>query len=118
MSASAPPKCTQCKTATLQSRRPRTSKPKVCGATRIERLAVDEQTSANLSDLLAISVSSSLKRHSPIIEHRAAKIRPVYMGDRMMSPNDGHRSNELMSPEINSMLRDERVHIRSKHDDG
>lgn len=65
-----------------------------------------------------ISVSSSLKRRSPLIDHRAAKIRPIYMANNMLSPNENHRSNELMNPEINSMLRDERVHIRAKHDDG
>lgn len=51
-------------------------------------------------------------------DHRSAKMRPIYMGDSMLSPNENHRSNELMSPEINSMLRDDRVHIRAKHDDG
>lgn len=70
-------------------------------------------------------MSSSLKRSSPIVEHhRAAKIRPNYGNHHhgnhvsLLSPNENYRSNELRSPEINSMLREERAHIRPKHDDG
>lgn len=70
--------------------------------------------------VLLLAVSSSLKRTSPIVHHRAAKIRPHYANHGMMSPSeqDRMRSNELMSPEINSMLPDDRAHVRPKHDDG
>lgn len=73
-----------------------------------------------------------MKRTSPVVHNRAAKIRPTYvnhhhMNDSLLSPGNSrpipsgrHSSTlELMSPEINSLSPDGRPHhIRPKHDDG
>lgn len=82
----------------------------------------------------AAPAAVSLKRSSPIVHHRVSKIRPHYpehhLNDSLLSP-ESHREQlstssgrhsatmELMSPDINSMLPDDRSHhIRPKHDDG
>lgn len=66
-----------------------------------------------------------IKRTSPIVNHRPAKIRPHYVNhvnDSLLSPgsHSGRHSTtaELMSPEISSLLPEERAHLRPKHDDG
>lgn len=71
-------------------------------------------------------LDTGLKRSSPIVHHhRPSKLRHYSeMNDSLLSPDSQQRSGrqstnmELMSPEINSMIPEDRQLIRTKQEDG